>query len=138
MKTILVVGSLALLAAAVAGCGENEQGLTGNLKPPVDYQTINQNVDPASADAGKPLAVLTEQLIADPAKFIGETVSFGSVVTEFGVGYVMFGKIKAVTDSIPGNAKVEQGAEVTGVCQGMVDGFILVTDSTIIPYCEVS
>ena len=82
--------------------------------------------------------MLAEQLIANPAKYVGKTVSFGGIITETLPGCVVLGKIKALTDAIPGNAKVEQGAEVTGICQGLIDGFVVVTDSTIIPYCEVS
>ena len=142
VATLLTLLTL-LLGLSLTGCGDGTPAVANNVKPPVDYQNLAPTTSPTGGNnetgtAAEPLAVLTEQLIADPAKYVGKTVSFGAVVTDFGVGYVLFNKIKAVTDSIPGGAKAEQGAEVTGVCQGLVDGFVVINDSTIIPYCEVS
>jgi len=92
---------------------------------------------PTDAGSIVPINVLADQLIASPEKFFGQTVSFGALITDIGVGYVIFGKIKAVTDLVPA-VRIETSATITGVCQGLVDGLVVLSDSIIIPSCEVA
>jgi len=136
----LTVCSL-FIGLSLSGCGSEFIGTdSSSLRQSLNTQSTNPS-DTGNGMNTKsgtivPINVLPDQLISTPAKYEGQMVFFGSVVTGFGAGYVMFGNIKVFADFIPGVA-VSSNATITGICRGSINGFVEISESTIIPSCEV-
>jgi len=139
-QSCLLALSVLLLTLIISGCGGEVPNPGSNLSQPETHQqpssTGNLN-SPTDAGSIVPINVLADQLIANPEKFFGQTVSLGSLITDIGAGYVLFGKIKVVADLVPA-VRINTSATIIGVCQGTSGGYVLLTDSIIIPSCEVA